>query len=420
MQVNLIALAIPAFFGLIGVEYWIARRRGKHYYRFNDAIADLNCGVSSQVVGLFMKGALAAMYLWVLERFAFVRYEPGSLVPWLLGFFGVDLAYYWWHRASHRVNFIWAAHVVHHQSQDYNLAVALRQAWFTGITVTLFNLPLALLGVPLEIFLVHSAISLLYQFWIHTRVIGKLGWLELVFNTPSHHRVHHGINPKYIDRNYGGILIIWDRLFGTFQEEQEEVFYGTVKPFESWNPVWANFEQLARIGREARSFSRLGDRLRIWFMPPEWRPVEQGGNVTVPEVDPARFVKWDVPVPKGLHGYVAFQFATGVGLATAMLFFEATWAMSTLAGLAAFVVASTATLGGLYERKAWAFWGEAFRIGAHPLVAWTLVLELGLSRSDLGWGTLCAGIALMVLSAVWLFRFRADFSPGAPLAGEQT
>src|SRR5690606_31238042 len=152
-----------------------------------------------------------------------------------------DFAYYWWHRASHRISFLWAAHVVHHQSEDYNLAVALRQAWFTSLSSWVLNLPLAFLGVPPLVYGVCAALNTLYQFWIHTRLVGKLGPLEWVLNTPSHHRVHHGIDAPYLDTNYGGVFIVFDRLFGTFVEETHEPRYGTLDPIRSFDPVWANF-----------------------------------------------------------------------------------------------------------------------------------------------------------------------------------
>ena len=194
----------------------------------------------------------------------------------------MDFFYYWFHRWSHEVNAGWAAHIVHHQSEEMNLAVALRQSVFQGALSWVFYLPLALVGFPPAMFLTVSALNTLYQFWIHTRAIGKLGPLEWVLNTPSHHRVHHGRNPKYIDRNHAGSLIVWDRMFGTFQEEEEEPVYGITRPLASWNPVWANFHYWAELWRTARRATRLQDRFRIFWKPPGWRPEELGGYEPAP------------------------------------------------------------------------------------------------------------------------------------------
>ena len=216
------------------------------------------------------------------------RYSAGG--KWLAAivlFLGVDCAYYWFHRIAHEYNAPWAGHVVHHSSEDYNLAVALRQGTFQGLFSWVFYLPLALVGFPPAWFAAVSSFDTLYQFWIHTRLIGKLGPLEWVFNTPSHHRVHHARNPKYLDKNYAGTLIIWDRMFGTFQAEEEEPVYGLVKPLNSWNPLWANLHVWNDLFRDAWLAPRWSDKLRIWFMPPGWRPEGLPPNPSPPEVSRA-------------------------------------------------------------------------------------------------------------------------------------
>ena len=199
---NYIALAIPVFFLLMGVELWAARRRGARLYRFNDALVDLSCGMSQQVFLVFAAGLLAAGYLWLYRHRFWTLHGP---VAWVVAFFAVDFIYYWWHRLSHRVNFLWAVHVVHHQSEDYNLAVALRQAVLSVWTIWPFHLSLALVGVPPVVFATVESFSTLYQFWIHTELVGRIGGpIGFVFNMPAHHRVHHAINPQYLDKNYGG------------------------------------------------------------------------------------------------------------------------------------------------------------------------------------------------------------------------
>ncbi|HKC12517.1 MAG TPA: sterol desaturase family protein, partial [Vicinamibacteria bacterium] len=227
---NYIHLAIPVFFLLIGLELALARIVEKDYYRLTDSINDLSCGIIQQVLDVFLKTVLFAGYLYLFGHYRLFTLPARSLPTWVAGFLGVDLLYYWFHRWSHEMNAGWAAHIVHHQSEEYNLAVALRQGAFQGSFSWVFYLPLALLGLPPLVFLTVSSFNTLYQFWIHTRTIGRLGPLEWVLNTPSHHRVHHGRNPKYIDRNHGGTLIVWDRLFGTFQGEEEEPVYGITTP----------------------------------------------------------------------------------------------------------------------------------------------------------------------------------------------
>ena len=251
MGVDYIVLAIPVFFALIGVELVVARCQGRSLYRLNDSVNDLSCGILQQLLGVALKTVLFAGYVWVYESHRLLEIPVESAAAWIACFFGVEFFYYWFHRKSHEINVFWAAHVVHHQSEEYNLAVALRQGAFQQGFSWIFYLPLALAGFPPVMFLALSSFNTLYQFWIHTRTIGRLGAFEWVFNTPSNHRVHHARNPKYIDRNHGGTLIIWDRLFGTYVAEEEEPVYGITTPLRSWNPVWANLHYWAELAGQS-------------------------------------------------------------------------------------------------------------------------------------------------------------------------
>ncbi|MCA9684087.1 MAG: sterol desaturase family protein, partial [Myxococcales bacterium] len=215
---------------------------------------------------------MRAAKLWEVGAYALGRGALGipempttAWWTWVFALIALDFLYYWFHRWSHEVNFLWASHIVHHQSEEYNLTVALRQSAFQGLFSIWLYLPLALVGVPPLVYVFSSQINTIYQFWIHTRLVKRMGPLEWVLNTPSHHRVHHGADPLYLDRNYAGMLIVWDRWFGSFQEEREEPTYGTTKPLAHWNPLWANFDYWATLIREARSMPRLRDRLQIWF-----------------------------------------------------------------------------------------------------------------------------------------------------------
>ena len=297
MNEKLLALSIPVFVLSMLAEFFANRAHlkahpkpgqlGQGAYRFSDTFCNLACGVGSQlfdpvlrILGLFAYGVFFAHGLN-----AFGGHE---VVEWTVAFFAVDALYYGFHRASHRSNLFWAAHVVHHQSEEYNLGVALRQPWLEKILDVPFYLPLAFLGVRPEVFITTFTVNLLYQFFLHATFVPKLGFLEYFLNTPSHHRVHHGIDPQYIDKNYGGILIIWDRIFGTFEEEFAEVHYGTVKPLGAFDPLWANVAPWVHLARIARKTERFSDKIAIFFAPPEWLPQDHGGPVTVPPASPDR------------------------------------------------------------------------------------------------------------------------------------
>lgn len=357
---NYVVLAIPVFLLLILLELLVTRIQEKDYYRLSDSINDLSCGILDQLLMVFLKTALFAGYVFVYERYRLFSI-PGSAAAWVACFLGVDFLYYWFHRTGHEVNAFWAAHVVHHQSEEYNLAVALRQGAFQPAFSWVFYLPLALLGFPPLMFLTVTSIDTLYQFWIHTRVIGRLGPLEWVLNTPSNHRVHHGRNPKYIDRNHGGILIVWDRLFGTYQKEEEEPAYGITTPLRSFNPVWAHLHYWVELGRTARRATRLADKVRLFFKPPGWQPAELGGFAPAPEVDPGH-VKYETAASGGLVVYVFVQFVLALAAATLLLFRQDELSLGVRAGGAIAIVITLISLGGLLERKRWAAWLEPLRV----------------------------------------------------------
>jgi alkylglycerol monooxygenase len=365
MRSNYIALAVPFFFVLIAIELVVARARKRAVYRVGDALGDVGCGMFQQVSLVFLAGASIALYTLVYDRFRLITWSSAA-VPWAIALVGVDFLYYWWHRASHEVNLLWAAHVVHHQSEDYNLAVALRQSILTSFTVQPFFAPLALLGVPPLVFASMNALSTLYQFWIHTELVGKLGWLEEWLNTPSHHRVHHAINPQYLDKNYGAVLIVWDRLFGTFIREEEAPVYGLVKPFHSYNPIWAQLEPLLALASASRHAPRPADKLRVWFASPAWRAE---GVPAYPGVEDGSYVrrpKYDPPAPRRVQLYVVVQFALAVAVTTALMFTQHTAPREPLAVGAVLVLLTLAASTGLLEGRRW----------ARPLEAGRLVLTV--------------------------------------------
>jgi sterol desaturase/sphingolipid hydroxylase (fatty acid hydroxylase superfamily) len=290
VELNYIALAIPVFF--LGILLEILSK--KPVYRFADAIADMSAGTFQQVVVLFANLILIGAYAWIFEHWRFFTLHGWS--AWLIAIVAVDFIYYWWHRWSHEVNFMWAAHVVHHSSEDYNLAVALRQSVLTALTAWPMFATLALAGVPPVVYATVHSFNTLYQFWIHTQLIGKLGPFEKWINTPSLHRVHHAINPRYLDKNYGGTFMIWDRLFGTYEAENEPCVYGIVKPLGSFDLFWTQVHYLVECARVSWAAPRFADKLRVWIAPPTWSARGLPEKPPAPEVSPETFVKWE-PAP---------------------------------------------------------------------------------------------------------------------------
>jgi alkylglycerol monooxygenase len=377
--VSYILYAIPVFLLLIGLELAITRAQEKDYYTLADSVTDLGCGLVQQLAEVALKTFLFAGYLYLYAHHRLFDVPMGSVAAWISCLLALDFLYYWFHRKSHEVNAFWAAHVVHHSSEEYNLAVALRQGTFQAAFSWVFYLPLAVVGFPPVMFLTVSSIDTLYQFWIHTRAIGKLGPLEGVLSTPSNHRVHHGRNPKYIDRNHGGILIIWDRLFGTYVAEEEEPVYGITTPLRSWNPVWANLHYWASLLGDARRAARPLDKVRLFLARPGWRPADLGGHQHPPEVDRATVTRFASTASAGIQAYVVVQFVTALALGIVCLARQEAWSAGARGAAAAYVIATLVACAGLLERQRWAVPLEIARlVAAVPLVhaaslAWPLL-----------------------------------------------
>ncbi|MFT3812456.1 MAG: lysoplasmalogenase family protein [Acidovorax sp.] len=294
----------------MALEWAVGRARGRNPYRLADAVSSVGLGALSQTSAVFTAGLRVGLYALVHEHAALWRNDGFWLgVPgWLLALLFYDFCYYWNHRLGHEVAVLWAAHVVHHQSQDYNLSTALRQPSTYALLNWLFYLPMALAGVPPLVFVVVGLVDLLYQFWVHTGQVGRLGWFDRWFCSPSNHRVHHAVNDRYVDRNYGGILIVWDRLFGTFQDEdaREPCVYGTRGLLDSWDPLWANAQVYAGLARDSWHARRWSDKMRVWLKPPGWRPADVARRFPKPAFD-IRQPLFDPPMGRALRGFVAVQ-----------------------------------------------------------------------------------------------------------------
>jgi sterol desaturase/sphingolipid hydroxylase (fatty acid hydroxylase superfamily) len=318
---QIIVLATPVFLGLIAFEFAVGLARGNNTYRLNDALSSIGLGVMSEVVKVFTRLATIGIYTLAYEHVSLWQLSAGTWWVWLAALVGYDFFYYWLHRAGHRVAVMWAAHVVHHQSEDYNLSTALRQTSSGFLFGWIFYLPLAVLGVPPLVFGVVALIDLLYQYWVHTQQIGKLGWFDRWFCAPSNHRVHHAVNDRYVDKNYGGILIVWDRLFGTFtpEDDREPCVYGTRAPLQSWNPLWANLQVYRDLALDSWRAASWADKLKVWLMPPGWRPADVAARWPKPAFDLGKLRRYDPATTEQANWVAATLFVVVLLLTTIFL-----------------------------------------------------------------------------------------------------
>lgn len=355
---ELLQKAVPFFLLLILLELYVDRRRHTQRYRRDATWADLAVGTVAQVFDLLLKAAFLPVYVLVYERARLTTLASTPFWHWTVALLGVDFLYYVWHRANHEVRLLWAVHSVHHQSEDMNLAVALRQPAFQAPSVVLFFLPLALLGVSPTVLMLAYTSNLIYQFFIHTQAVRTLGPLEWLLNTPSHHRVHHGSNAVYLDKNYGGVLIVWDRLFGSFALEREVPCYGVTTPLRSFNPLWANLVELGNMVQESRVQRDLRGLLRVWFGHPA---LAVGKPSATPQ--PAH-VKYQPPSEQR-SAYIYWQAVLLFLVLNSAFLFVAhasphDWVASVWAGCG--VLWSALALAGQLERKPWLRKTEPARI----------------------------------------------------------
>ncbi len=317
-EMKLVTLAVPFFVFFIVIEIIYSIFKKKNFYRVNDAITSLSTGILRTSTDIFLGiiplafynyfSTHIAIYTFPSDTFNFYTLKGILNYTWLLIFY--DFLYYWFHRISHERNLFWGAHSVHHQSEDYNLTTALRQPFTYVFYIWIFDIPLAFLGVPTASFITVAAIDLLYQFWIHTQCISKMGWFEKVFVSPSHHRVHHGINDQYIDKNYGGTLILWDKLFSTFQEEldEEPVVYGVKNPPHSWNPFWMNFDVWKGMLYDFKHAKNFYEKIYVWFSRPGWHPSNLVDYYKDKVVSPRNFAKFHPKISNALSLYAVLHY----------------------------------------------------------------------------------------------------------------
>jgi sterol desaturase/sphingolipid hydroxylase (fatty acid hydroxylase superfamily) len=337
---QIIVLATPVFLAMIVVEYLVGRMRGRDTYRAADAMSSIGLGMLNQIAGVFAKAFTVGIYTLLYEHVAITRLPADAWWVWVGALVAYDFLYYWHHRAGHRVALFWASHVVHHQSEDYNLSTALRQTGSGWLAGWVFYLPLAAAGVPPLVFGAVALVDLLYQFWVHTQQVARLGWFDRWFCSPSNHRVHHAVNDVYVDRNYGGIWMVWDRMFGTFQEEldREPCVYGTRKPLRSWNPLWANLEVYVALAKDAWRARSWADKVRVWFMPPGWRPADVALDDPQPPFDIRAVSRYEPNVGMAALLCAAALFFTAMGVTTVLLWRAHELPLTTGVGLALVVL----------------------------------------------------------------------------------
>ena len=292
---NVLLYAIPSFFVLIIIEAIYAYRKGNFNFTSMDTIASLSAGMTNTLKSVLGLTVVILSYKQVYEQIALIHIEATWLV-FLLTFIILDFGSYWYHRLAHHVNIFWNRHVIHHSGEEFNLPTAMRQSMSKFVSMTfIFLLPAALLGLPPKVIAVVTPLHLFLQFWYHTTHIGKLGFLEYIIVTPSQHRVHHAMNKIYLDKNLSGIFCIWDRIFGTFQEEldEEPCVYGVTRQVKTWNPIKINFLHLFLLIQDAWRTKSIKDKFIIWFMPTGWRPADVKEKYPIESADVHHFVKYD-------------------------------------------------------------------------------------------------------------------------------
>ncbi|MFT6779355.1 MAG: alkylglycerol monooxygenase [Paraglaciecola sp.] len=383
---NIILYAVPFFFLLIIIELIMEKTKGTNYYRVNDSINSLTAGVLSRMTGIVKQLFPLTIYIVAYEQLALFQLEP-SLWIWVIAFVLYDFCYYWNHRLGHEMNILWAAHVVHHSSEEYNLTTALRQSG-SSLFSWIFYLPMAMLGFDPIVLITVGSFNLIYQFWVHSRHIPKLGWYERVFVTPSNHRVHHAQNQVYLDRNYGGVFIIWDRLFGSFQEEldNDKPIYGVRKALKSWNPLWANVHVYSQLFKDCWHAKRWQDKLLIWFKRTGWRPNDVVENYPLSKVDLTQFRKFDISLSLLNKFYSLLQYLLIVFVGLLLMMNVAVFTLTEQVLVVLFVLYGSVSAGLILENNPLAIYLEWLKysiilmtlmIYALPVwIEWSLALSI--------------------------------------------
>lgn len=357
MHFNYLAFAVPLFVGLMLLEFFVATRRGKKFFNFTNSIANVNVGIAERLLDTIVTGLFFFVYDYLNKHYGILDIKP-SILLWVALLICTDFTWYWYHRLAHEINVFWAAHIVHHQSEDFNYTVSARITVFQAFIRTGFWAILPIIGFPAEmitsVLLVHG----LYPFFIHTRLVGKLGILEYIFVTPSHHRVHHASNPEYLDKNYGDVLIIWDKLFGTFKKEESEIVYGLTKPLNSNSFLWQHFHFLLELAVAVKREKGFMNKMRKIFGRPDTVDPEIRA-----ELESRLSISSDKePAANELNRYVLFQVLGSLVLLFLFIFYEhfLSWQLQTIFTL--IILVTLVNCGAILEQKRWIFYLEYSRM----------------------------------------------------------
>jgi sterol desaturase/sphingolipid hydroxylase (fatty acid hydroxylase superfamily) len=361
MNLNMLALAVPLFIGFIVVEYFVSRKKNPEYFNLHNSVANISVGIAERLSDVFIAGIFYFVYDTIQKKFGLFHIRPG-IALWILLFLFTDFLWYWYHRLAHEINILWLAHIVHHQSEDFNYTVSARITIFQAFARTAFWSFLPLIGFPAGMITSMLIIHGTYPFFIHTRTIGKLGILEYLFVTPSHHRVHHGSNEKYLDKNYGDVLIIWDKLFGTFQkeEENEPVVYGLTKPLKTYSFLWQHFHFAIELWLAMKIKKTWKEKIAVLFIKPE--KIDASLRSEAESIFRVRQVHSDDQMDKPLNRYVKWQMIMLLFSLFTIILFEHYLSPGFKIGFALFTVLTLINCGAIMEQKKWIFYLEFSRL----------------------------------------------------------
>ena len=349
----IITFAIPAFFLLIIVEYFYGKYIGKNTYRLNDTVTSITIGMISRFPTMLNLGVQSVIFVYISTNLNLELLSVKNPFTWIIAFLLYDLSYYWMHRMHHEIKILWATHSVHHHGEDFNLATALRQTSTGWLWKWIFYMPMILLGVPVEVFIAVAGVNLVYQFWVHTEHIGHLGWMEKVFITPMNHGIHHAKNKEYIDANYGGVFIIWDRMFGTYTAQRPDLkpVYGTATPLNSWNPLWANFQVFSIMIKDTLKTKSWRNKVKVWFSQTYWRPDD-----CIEEKNPDDFYKkFNPEVTSDIKIFGFFQMLFTIAVSGSVLTFVSSHTYYEIAAFGIIIVFISSITGYLMQAKVLAY-----------------------------------------------------------------
>jgi len=376
-----LSYAIPLFLVLIVLEQWIAQQKGLEVNRGMDVISSLSSGMTNTLKNLMGLSVVLISYGWLVDHVALTQVTPSWWV-YALAFLGMDFVGYWSHRFDHKINVFWNRHIVHHSSEEFNLSCALRQSISAVVGIYFFlYVPMALIGIPQEVVAIVAPLHLFAQFWYHTRVIDKMGVLEYILVTPSHHRVHHAINPRYLDKNLSQVFIFWDKLFGTFQEElpEDPPVYGVIKPVSTWNPIWINYMHAWALAKDAWRAHSWWDKVRLWWMPTGWRPSDVAEKYPwIFTEDPKNQIKYETALSRPEKVWAWTQLVIHFGLVFHLLIAFAQFEYTQVISYGIFLMVSIMGYTVFMDKSRWAPYAEALKFGLGLVLLWGYPTWFGL------------------------------------------